>query len=141
LFVSGCRAPDLPPRRITHDLPDDGFVAALHELSGTPAEVLASGELLSELLPLLRNDFKLAQTYRWQPADPLVCPIHAFCGADDPGVSAAETRDWARHTAGGFTFTSVPGDHFFVARQRPAVTAVIARVTAAAARSSGNRSA
>src|SRR5581483_3596406 len=84
LLVSGCRAPDLPARQRTYELPDDAFVRSLDDLGGTPPAVRANRELMELLLPTLRADFAAAQTYRFSTEPPLTTPITAFCGQDDP---------------------------------------------------------
>lgn len=134
LFVSGCRAPELPPVRLTHDLPDDEFVRALDELGGTPREVLATPELLELLLPLLRADFAAAQTYECAPDEPLDCAIDSFCGDADTGVSVAESVQWERHTRRAFRLHVVPGDHFFINADLRTVTDLIGRVLVPGAR-------
>jgi surfactin synthase thioesterase subunit len=44
-------------------LPEREFVEELPRLNGTPAEVLAGSELLDLMLPVLRADFEMAETY------------------------------------------------------------------------------
>jgi surfactin synthase thioesterase subunit len=118
LLVAGCRAPDLPARQLTYDLPDDAFVRSLDDLGGTPPAVRANRELMELLLPTLRADFAAAQTYRFRAEPPLTTPITAFCGRDDPGVPVEDMTGWARHSHGEFDLLTLPGDHFFIAEHR-----------------------
>lgn len=123
LLVSGCRAPDLPARQITFDLPDDAFARSLDDLGGTPPAVRANRELMELLLPTLRADFAAAQTYRFRTEPPLNTPITAFCGQDDPGVPVEDMTGWTRHSHADFNLLTLPGDHFFIAEHRAQLAA------------------
>lgn len=115
LFVAAHRAVDLPSRRPPmHDLPEAEFIERLRELQGTPPAVLEHGELMSLLLPLLRADFSLCETYRYEPRPALDLPIHAFGGINDKEVNVEELRAWEQLTTRAFTLTLLPGNHFFL---------------------------
>lgn len=115
LFVSGCRAPQMtaahPP---LHVLPEAKFMAELRRLDGTPEPVLQHGELMQLLLPLLRADFTLYETYTYDDEAPFECPISAFGGAQDPLVSRHSLAAWRDQTQGAFKLRILPGDHFFL---------------------------
>jgi len=71
LFVSGCRGPQLPDRsQPRHALNEEDFVAALRVLGDTPTELLENPELLRLLLPMLRADFRVCESYRYTPDMP-----------------------------------------------------------------------
>ncbi|WP_424186642.1 thioesterase II family protein [Actinokineospora sp. G85] len=125
LFASGHRAPHLAMREapISH-LPDDEFVAAL---SGSPtAAALADPAFRDLLLPMLRADFTVSETYSFTEADPLRCPLTVLGGTEDPDVNAAELVAWHRHTTGPFDVWTTPDDHFFVDRAPAAVAGEVA---------------
>jgi medium-chain acyl-[acyl-carrier-protein] hydrolase len=115
LFVSGRRAPQVcdnnPP---TYKLPDKEFIEDLHRLNGTPREVLENHELMQMMIPLLRADFEICQTYQHIPLPSLRCPITAFGGLQDHDVSRDNLEAWREHTTGTFTLRMLPGDHFFL---------------------------
>ncbi len=116
LFVSGRRAPDLPPRHpaITH-LPDDEFVSEIRRrYNGIPDEVLRHPDLLALLLPGLRADLSVIETYAHRSAPPLGCPIAAFGGLADPEATEAELVGWRQHTTGALSVQMFPGGHFFL---------------------------
>ncbi|HEX8922184.1 MAG TPA: alpha/beta fold hydrolase, partial [Pyrinomonadaceae bacterium] len=95
LFVSGSRAPQLPntePK--SYNLPEAGFMAYLRRLNGTPAEILEHPELMELMLPVLRADFELVQTYVYTHAKPLACPITAFGGSLDKEVGRRGLQAW-----------------------------------------------
>lgn len=115
LFVSGHGAPHLPDRNPPlHQLPDDQFVAKLRELNGTPEEVLRHQELLQLLIPVLRADFAVCETYVYQPEPPLDCPISAYGGLGDGYVNREELAAWQEQTTGRFSLRMFPGDHFYL---------------------------
>lgn len=115
LFVSGHGAPHLPDRNPPlHALPDDQFVVKLRELNGTPEEVLHHQELLQLLIPVLRADFAVCETYVYQPEPPLNCPISAYGGLGDGYVNREELAAWREQTTGSFSLRMFPGDHFYL---------------------------
>jgi len=115
LWVSAARAPHLKsPDPPIHQLSSADFIAELRRYSGTPDEVLADVELMELLLPMLRADFALLETYCYQEQAPLTYPITAFWGEADAIVSLEDIRPWQIHTDAAFTLERVAGDHFFV---------------------------
>jgi medium-chain acyl-[acyl-carrier-protein] hydrolase len=115
LFVAGRRAPQIPgTRKDTHNLPEPEFIEELRRLSGTPEEVLTNPELMRLMIPLLRADFSLAETYVYEDEPPLPVPITAFSGLDDTEVSREELEAWRVHTNGTFSLRMLAGDHFFL---------------------------
>ena len=132
LFVSAHRAPQLPdPNPPLHQLPDDEVIAELQRLNGIPAEVLHDEELISLVLPHLRADLTVAETYHYTADDSLDCPISVFGGLGDPLVSHAELLPWRDQTRTGCTIRMLPGDHFFIHSARAILLATIAHDMAA----------
>jgi len=125
-FASGARAPHVPqapPRR--HVLSDEELLVEVRNLNGTPPELLAEPELMSLMLPTLRSDFQLVETYRYRPREPLACPVVALGGGDDPDVSLDELTAWREHAAGRFEFHVFAGDHFFIDTCRDELLAML----------------
>jgi len=126
LVVSGNRAPHLPfPRPRVHHLPDERILAEFQRLGGTPPEVLADWQLMAILLPVLRADLELCETYAFEPGPPLTCPITAFGGTHDPDVPPAALDAWRQHTTGHFVRRLVDGGHFFLQERRDAFLAAL----------------
>lgn len=127
LFVSGCRAPQLPrdgPH--IHHLPDEQFIAEVGALNGTPREVLEDRELLQTVLGTLRADFRLAETYSCSAESPLSCPVTAFGGSEDAAGTREEIEAWRLQTTGAFNYWILPGDHFFIHTSEPMVLQILA---------------
>ena len=109
-----------------HHLPDLEFVTAIQErYAGIPAEVLNEPELLEIFLPALKADFAAHERYRFEETVPVCCPLTAFAGASDTGIAPQLIGEWERHTEGGFSLRTVPGDHFFLTTSGEAVLADI----------------
>jgi medium-chain acyl-[acyl-carrier-protein] hydrolase len=70
------------------------------------------------LVPLLRADFELCQTYVYQPGPPLTCPLFVFGGMDDREVNQEELEGWRPFTTSAFSLRMLPGDHFFIRTAR-----------------------
>ncbi|MEU3825474.1 alpha/beta fold hydrolase [Streptomyces sp. NPDC029080] len=115
LIVSGRRAARLPARRRPYStLSDDEFLGAVGALGGTPPELLEEGQLLRLILPTLRADFELNETYRTLPGPRLRCPVAAYMGTADPEVDRAGLLAWGEETAGEFTMRVFAGGHFYL---------------------------
>jgi medium-chain acyl-[acyl-carrier-protein] hydrolase len=122
LFVSGHAAPQIRRRRApVHQLPDAAFVEAIRRLNGTPEQVLENAELMAIVLPALRADLALCETYTYVSAAPLSCPISAFGGLADSEVGYDDLRAWQAETTGPFRLRLFPGDHFYLRDERTAL--------------------
>jgi medium-chain acyl-[acyl-carrier-protein] hydrolase len=128
LAVSAFRAPHLSAERVLSALPDAEFVAEIARLGGTPPELLGDPELMETMLPALRADFALAESYRHDPGARLAVPIVALGGAADPWVGAEALGGWAAHTGAGFRLRLFRGGHFYLVEERGEVIAELARL-------------
>ncbi len=128
LFVSAHRAPQLPdPDPPTYYLPNAAFLNELRRLNGTPEEILQNQDLLRLLLPTLRADFALCETYQYVPDVPLGCPITTFGGLQDDEVSHEMLAAWRQQTSGAFTLRYFVGDHFFLHNEQAALLQVLSQ--------------
>ncbi|HEX8146868.1 MAG TPA: alpha/beta fold hydrolase [Pyrinomonadaceae bacterium] len=128
LFVSGRRAPQTtaPPKH-TYLLPDDELIEEVRGLNGTPPEVLEHEELMRLMLPMLRADFALIQTYEYVPEPPLDCPVTAFGGAHDEDVGREAIEAWREQTASSFAMQMFDDGHFFLNNLRPQLLQAVSR--------------
>jgi medium-chain acyl-[acyl-carrier-protein] hydrolase len=128
LFVSGHNAPQYayagPP---IFALPDGEFAEKIRELNGTDDEVLDNPELRELVLPILRADFALSETYRYVERPPLDCPITCFSGLRDPYIVREELDDWHIHTRAAFSVRMFSGDHFFIRTDQSSLLRVLAQ--------------
>lgn len=112
LFVSGQWAP-------ADHKPGDLYLQSDEALCDELARVGGAGpwmdepELRSLMLPIVRGDFQLIETY--QPGSwKLNCPVTAYGGTKDPDVDENDLERWAQVTNGRFAMRIFNGDHFFL---------------------------
>lgn len=126
LFAAGRRAPQTPETDApTHGLPDDEFREELRRLNGTPAELLEHPELMELMLPVIRADFTLTQTYRYEPGRPLACPFSVYGGLRDGDVTRGHLEGWREHTTGPCSLRMFDGDHFFLLTSEARILAAV----------------
>jgi medium-chain acyl-[acyl-carrier-protein] hydrolase len=116
LFISGSRPPHASfSDADVSDLPDEAFLDCLHQrYHAIPEAVRQNRELAEIVLPSLRADFELLETYRYEGAAGLDCPLTLFGGRQDQTVSPQELGEWSRHTRGAVEHHLFEGDHFFI---------------------------
>ncbi|MFD0150081.1 thioesterase II family protein [Streptomyces sp. NPDC055721] len=121
LFASGCRA----PHRERPSLPDGGefteeaVVAAVMELGGVDAELMANKMMRELVLPYLIGDLRMFEAYEHRATDVLDCPVTAIAGDTDEHVTAAEADFWSVVTRGPFRRHQLPGGHFYLTDHPP----------------------
>ena len=126
LIVSGRGAPQIPSNAApTYNLPDRELINELQRLNGTPREVLDHPELMELMLPKIRADFQISETYNFVKKPPLNCPITVMGGADDQEVPRDSLEAWNEHTKGRFTLHVLPGDHFMIHSAEAAVVNLV----------------
>ena len=115
LIVSAGPAPQIPHRgQPIHTLPEEEFSAELRRLSGTPEDLLNHKELMDIVLPSLRADFALFESYQYSWGPPLNCPISTYGGLSDQRVSHRDLEAWRDQTLASFSIRMFPGDHFYL---------------------------
>lgn len=115
LFISGRSAPHIPNTDLpASNLPEKEFIAELRRLNGTPEELLTNPEMRDVFLPIIRADFEMVESYKYETEDPLECPIRAYGGLQDTTVPSDDLRQWSKHTSSRCEVRMFPGDHFFV---------------------------
>ncbi|MGJ5178600.1 thioesterase II family protein [Bradyrhizobium oligotrophicum] len=118
-MASACRAPHLASSKPwLHRLPDRQLLDELGRLGGTAPSVLQNIELMQLVLPTLRADLQLVETYVAAEPSSLQCPVVAFGGLRDVDVGRDELEAWRRISNGDFRLHLIEGDHFFVNSER-----------------------
>ncbi|MDX6502451.1 MAG: hypothetical protein QOG23_5715 [Blastocatellia bacterium] len=129
LFLSGSSAPQYPvPKRHIYDLPERELLEELRRLNGTPKEVLDNPELMQLMLPIIRADFAVCQTYIAPEELPLDCPVTVFGGLQDVDVTREGLSAWREQTTGAFSLWMLQGDHFFLHTSQGKLHEVISQV-------------
>ncbi|MGW1893514.1 thioesterase II family protein [Streptomyces sp. NPDC002004] len=128
LVVSGRPAPKLSRPGTVHLGSDDDLVADLRRLGGTGSGILDNESLMTAVLPTIRRDYRLIETYRSLPGVPLRAPVTVLYGDRDPEVDEREAEAWRGATEGPCEVHVLPGDHFYLeAHRRQVLDRVVAR--------------
>ncbi|WP_062216687.1 thioesterase II family protein [Streptomyces sp. NBRC 109706] len=124
LVVSGCAAPQtLTPdaERVT----DEEVLKLMRSLGGTPEAFLADPRVARMLLPRVRSDLVIRNSFRYRPRPPLDIPLTALGADADPRVSVADVAAWREQTVGRFTAHTYRGGHFAVLDQEERTLAAL----------------
>jgi surfactin synthase thioesterase subunit len=131
LFVSATAAPGTPRARPpVHHATDAQVVEELRLLGGTPPALLDDENLMELMLPVIRADFSVLETYEYRPEPPLPVPLTVFGGTDDPLVPVRSLDGWRRESAAGARLRVMTGDHFYLHPAAADIMAVIAETLA-----------
>lgn len=90
------------------ELTRDDLLLRLEELGGTDAKLLGSEEFLALMEPALHADFRLADTYAYEPGPPLDTPISVLAAAEREDVDPLVA--WRAETTRAFTLRLLRGD-------------------------------
>ena len=77
------------------------------------------------LLPIVRADVAMAESYRYEPAAPLRCPIIACDAAADPQASRTDVEAGSGRPPAASAFSAFGGDRSYIQREHEALTALI----------------
>lgn len=126
LYASGRRAPSAFRENEKVHLRDDaGILAEVRRLNGTASSVLGNDELMRAVLPALRADYRIAETYRCAPSDTVRCPVTVLTGDNDPKTTLDEASEWAPHTTAEFDLRVFTGGHFFLTQHVDAINQLL----------------
>lgn len=117
LIVAAAEAPaGKPSRPHLHALSDAEFTRKQMDRypGGISPAVLAEPDLMEMLLPILKADMKMFETYQYAPAAPLACPMYIMTGEQDRVCTSSAMAGWEKETSGPFFAETVAGNHFFI---------------------------
>ncbi|GJF31173.1 thioesterase [Kitasatospora sp. NE20-6] len=128
LLVSGRVAPHRAAATELHTRDDEALIANVRRLGGPGTEAYDDPDLRELILPALRADYRLIETYRPRQPKPLRAPITAYAGESDPYCPPDGVRAWSELTGpGGFEHRWFPGGHFYL---DPSEADLLADITA-----------
>ncbi len=115
LFVSACSAPKLFMKNVTniHLESDEQFIETLKGYGAMHTQILKNKEALDLLLPRIRADFSIFETYIYRATAPLKSSIVGCCGLQDEIVAPEKIKAWAAETTSNFYFHEFQGGHFY----------------------------
>lgn len=117
LIVAATRAPSAKPcPPFLHKLSNREFITAHIDRypGGIPPTVLNEPDLMAMLLPILKADMEMFETYQYLPGERLACPIYAIAGEQDLINPPSSMAGWQNETTGKFFAETVSGGHFFI---------------------------
>jgi medium-chain acyl-[acyl-carrier-protein] hydrolase len=100
----------------------------LRKLDATPIEMLERSDIVDLIIPLLRADAELCETYEYVAGVPLSCPVVAFAGTQDRDETVEKMRPWRTETTGSFSLYPLEGDHFFIDTKQQQVLSTLGRL-------------
>ena len=116
LVVAGRHAPHQPdPSQLKSSMNDREMIEELKRLNGTPKEILENKEMLNFLMPMIRDDLKLHESFTYA-SQKLSIPVIAHCGNLDDEADKDIMSHWSHVTDKPFQIRQFDGDHFFVQR-------------------------
>jgi len=123
LIVSAVGAPQDLIATAKREMPpsDSEIISRVRALAGTPEDLLNHPEMMELMLPILRADFSVVDSYRFVPGEKLKIPIFAFSGAQDEAAPASRLAGWGQQTEKPCQCFEFPGGHFYLSSEEDAV--------------------
>lgn len=112
LFMSATTLAMPPKEKYIHEYSEEELARHLADSGGTYTELLENREFRECYFPIIRNDYKLSETYRCTYPK-IGCRIHAFASKEDREIDYEQTLRLADYTE-DFDITFFQGDHFYV---------------------------
>ena len=126
--MSGSRAAHLASgRKKEYLLTDESFKEELRNLNGTPKLVLENDQLMELLLPALKSDFRISDTFS-STQEKLNLKIVALYGSEDMIVSKEQVEAWQQLSKKECEFIEISGDHFFIESNRRETILVVKKM-------------
>ena len=117
-LVSGCVAPQQAAAEAADELTDERIIELLRSLGGTPEEFLSDPRVLRMILPTVRADLAVRNSYRYEQRPPLEVPITTITGTEDQRAGAEAAAGWREQTVGRYRALTLRGGHFAVLEQQ-----------------------
>ena len=125
IFLTGCGLPKAQEKKSLHGLADEPFLDALTEHIGDQPLTGERREIARTLLPILRADIEMLESFEAGGEDPVACPITVCVGEQDPLTPRKSVMRWHAMTTGDFTLRRFPGGHHFPKTQpQPLISAI-----------------
>ncbi|WP_075737396.1 thioesterase II family protein [Streptomyces acidiscabies] len=126
LFASGSPEPASGREQHATGLSDDEFLARVGEFAGYHHPALDDPEMRDMILPALRADVEMHESYTPSTDRPLDAPLTVVRGEDDDLVTYDDAEAWAKVAGRDFEHVEVPGGHMYLTDAAPALVRLIA---------------
>ncbi|MFF3005507.1 thioesterase II family protein [Kitasatospora sp. NPDC057940] len=104
---------------------DDELLATVAGHGGTQMSIFDDPDIREMVLPILRNDYLLIDSYRPTALRPVDCGVVVLTGDSDVTVSVERARGWEALAGKEFAFHVLPGGHFYLTAQRARVISLL----------------
>ncbi|MBT2383349.1 thioesterase II family protein [Streptomyces sp. ISL-11] len=145
LIVSGIAPPHRLGQGTLHLEADEVLAEAVVEAGAGDSAILGHPEFRELLMPAIRADYRLIETYRLTGAGTaeqrLDCPLTGYHGVADDDAVAGRFEEWARYSSRPATITSFPGGHFYLQDNEGDLVRAVARLLENPGNHSGESSA
>lgn len=112
LVISGKKAPSIPFDKPLSHLPDQEFWKEILALGGIPDEMRGYPELIAYYTALLKQDYSLIESYKYEKKPRLNVPIDVFYGSEEATIE--EMYGWRNESLKEVKITELKGNHFFI---------------------------
>jgi len=120
LVVSGAPAPHEKGHGRMHTMSDVELIAEVNRVNVSFEELLSTPGLVEVLLPMIRADYNVFETYVRRDPLPVKAALVAAGGVSDPEVDRAGLQAWSAFATDRFDVIMLPGGHFYLADDEPA---------------------
>ncbi|NVO08910.1 MAG: thioesterase [Bacteroidales bacterium] len=126
IFFSGQEAPHFKINSNTkkHTLPDSQFLEEIIKMGGLPDKLIDNKEFLNFFLPVLKNDFKLDETFTLDNQEPLNTNFSVLTGRND-SITYDEIVSWNKYSSKFCNVQYFNGNHFFIEQSRNSVISFV----------------
>ncbi|MBK3493953.1 thioesterase [Viridibacillus sp. YIM B01967] len=130
MFISGKKGPQVELENSKcYNLPEHEFIEHILKYNVANEEIFRNRELASLFIPILKADFKIVETYKFNNTDyQLTCDISVFGGSEDSTVEWEDLLRWQEITRNKCSFYPFKGGHFFINEHKEEVVNQINKV-------------
>lgn len=115
IIISGCESPRKHMSSgSVHLLDDHDLIEFIKSFNGITDEIINDKRIMHMLLPKIRADFSLAQSYLYMPSDKIDSDLVILSGREDVRSGDDFLLEWQLETSGKCDFNYFRGDHFFI---------------------------
>lgn len=129
LVISAFEAPSRKHQGTLHKQNDKLLLDELKRLNGTGVDLTSYPELADMVLPLMRNDYKLIETYQPNTERSRIdIPITLMVGDIDEELQSGDAEAWKQETTKEFKILTFSGGHFYLIPEKSAVSQALVKL-------------
>ncbi|WPV63811.1 thioesterase II family protein [Chitinophaga sp. LS1] len=115
VFLTGRSGPcEAPVNMERHELADGELITHLSAMGGIDLSLLTNPDFISFFLPVIRNDLRLNDTYKYCESNRFDIPFVLLNGSNDRIAETQALLSWQKETLGICIHEFLDGGHFFL---------------------------